>query len=153
LVFLDYVQVGGEVNRTLMILKARGSQHSNQYREFSITKTGIQFRDIYTGTGGMLTGVARIEQEYREELEARQREQAILAKKKEIESMRSKLDMEASTVESLIEKAKNELSALEIEDEISEEARRRREGLRTRSDTDLFHDQAEPGGRSAGEVR
>jgi len=47
IIFLDYVQIGGEVNRTLLILKSRGSGHSNQYREFLITGQGIRFMNVY----------------------------------------------------------------------------------------------------------
>ena len=130
MIFLDYVQIGGEVNRTLMILKSRGSEHSNQYREFLITEKGIHFMDVYTGKGGMLTGVARLEQEYREQLENRQREQAIEVKKREIDRMRSSLQADVSTSESQIERAKIELSIMETEDKISQEARMRREAIR-----------------------
>ncbi len=134
MIFLDYVQVGGEVNRTLMVLKARGSQHSNQYREFTITENGIHFEDIYTGGGGMLTGVARLEEEYREELEARKREQSITAKQQEIERLRAALQLDISASESEIKKAAVELNAIETENAISEEARKKRKMLRTGRD-------------------
>jgi circadian clock protein KaiC len=130
MIFLNYVQIGGEINRTLMILKSRGSEHSNQYREFIITKNGIQFMDIYTGKGGMLTGVARLEQEYREQLELRQREQGIEAKKREIKRMRSSLESDLSALEAQIERATIELSIMETEDKIAQNARRRREEMR-----------------------
>jgi circadian clock protein KaiC len=130
IIFLDYVQIGGELNRTLLIMKSRGSGHSNQYREFLITSQGIRFMDVYTGKGGMLTGVARLEQEFREQLESRLREQAIEAKKKEIDRIRCMAQIETSSSEAQIEKATIELKNLKTEDEISQEARKCRELIR-----------------------
>jgi circadian clock protein KaiC len=134
------VQIGGEVNRTLMVLKARGSRHSNQYREFIITDSGIQFMEVYTGKGGMLTGVARLEQEYREELEAQHRKQEIESKKKEIQHLKSALQSDIASTESNIEKASIELDILEAEDQISQRARLLRESLReSTSGTNRLH--------------
>ncbi len=152
MVFLDYVQVGGEVNRTMMILKARGSQHSNQYREFTITGNGIHFEKLYSGRGGMLTGVARIEEEYREELEARQRKQKIEAQRRKVERLRSSLQMDISASESEIEKAAVELDAIETEDRISWEARKKRQSMRTgKNENAPSEDDLQRGGRSGEE--
>jgi circadian clock protein KaiC len=86
--------------------------------------------DVYTGKGGMLTGVARLEQEFREQLESRLREQAIEAKKKEIDRIRCMAQIETSSSEAQIEKATIELKNLKTEDEISQEARKCRELIR-----------------------
>jgi archaellum biogenesis ATPase FlaH len=51
-IFLRYIDVGGEINRMLLVMKARGSKHSNQYREFLITDQGIDIVDVYVGAGG-----------------------------------------------------------------------------------------------------
>ena len=130
MIFLDYVQIGGELNRTLLIMKSRGSEHSNQYREFLITAQGIRFMEVYTGKGGMLTGVARLEQELREQLEIRQRELSIAAKKQEINLLRSTLQTERTAAEAQIGKATIELGSLENENGISQIARKRREQIR-----------------------
>jgi len=53
------IEIGGERNRGLYILKSRGMSHSNQIREFLITDHGIELRDVYAGAGGMLTGSSR----------------------------------------------------------------------------------------------
>jgi circadian clock protein KaiC len=63
------VEVSGERNRLLYVLKSRGMAHSNQVREFLITNNGVKLRDAYLGHAGVLTGSARLIQETRETLE------------------------------------------------------------------------------------
>ena len=58
--FLRDTELGGERNRGIYVLKARGMAHSNQIREFSITRKGIVLRDAYLGPEGVLTGSARL---------------------------------------------------------------------------------------------
>jgi circadian clock protein KaiC len=87
---LKAIEVGGERNRALYVLKSRGMEHSNQIREFVLTNDGLQMLDVYLGPEGVLTGSARVSQEGREkavvtfrhqEEEARRRE---LGRKREI---------------------------------------------------------------------
>lgn len=56
-------EVGGEFNRELYILKARGISHSNQVREFVISDKGIKLIPPYLGETGALTGTARRNEE------------------------------------------------------------------------------------------
>jgi circadian clock protein KaiC len=56
----------GERNRVLYVLKSRGMAHSNQLREFSMTRGGVELREAYLGPAGVLTGSARVAQEARE---------------------------------------------------------------------------------------
>ncbi|HEX3625176.1 MAG TPA: ATPase domain-containing protein, partial [Verrucomicrobiae bacterium] len=63
------IEVGGERNRLLYVLKARGIAHSNQVREFLISSNGIKLVDTYIGATGVLTGSARLSQEAREHME------------------------------------------------------------------------------------
>jgi circadian clock protein KaiC len=60
------LEQNGERNRTLAILKSRGMNHSNQVREFLLTSSGIELRDAYLGSHGVLTGSARLAQEARD---------------------------------------------------------------------------------------
>jgi circadian clock protein KaiC len=87
------VEVNGERNRILYVLKSRGMAHSNQVREFTLTSRGIRLRDVYLGPGGVLTGSARVAreaEERREEVklmeEERRREAAAKANLKAIEA-------------------------------------------------------------------
>jgi circadian clock protein KaiC len=74
------IELGGERNRGMYVLKARGMGHSNQIREFLLTDHGIELLDVYTGAGGVLTGSARLAQEAQERAaaQARQEEMARL---------------------------------------------------------------------------
>jgi circadian clock protein KaiC len=45
------IEIGGERNRGIYILKSRGMAHSNQIREFLITDHGIELCDVYVGSG------------------------------------------------------------------------------------------------------
>ena len=81
-----WIQVGfsseyGERNRTLVVLKARGTGHSNQIRELLLSSSGIDLADVYTSPGDVLSGTARV-----------QREQQIAAQR-EIESERASDDL------------------------------------------------------------
>lgn len=60
------LESNGERNRGLYVLKSRGMDHSNQVREFLITKDGVHLREVYLGSEGVLTGSARTSQEERD---------------------------------------------------------------------------------------
>lgn len=50
------IELGGERNRGLCIVKSRGMAHSNQIREFLLTGHGVELNDVYVGPEGVLTG-------------------------------------------------------------------------------------------------
>ena len=64
------IELGGERNRAMYVLKSRGMAHSNQIREFLLTDRGIELQDVYLGPEGVLTGSARQAQEAREKAAA-----------------------------------------------------------------------------------
>lgn len=92
-ILLRDIELSGERNRGLYVLKSRGVQHSNQIREFVITPQGIDLLDVYTGPEGVLTGSARLAQESRENAAKRAREQETDRRRYELE--RKKEAMEA----------------------------------------------------------
>jgi circadian clock protein KaiC len=53
------IEINGERNRTLYILKSRGMVHSNQVREFILSEKGIKLIDVYMSEEGVLIGSAR----------------------------------------------------------------------------------------------
>ncbi|HTR41561.1 MAG TPA: circadian clock protein KaiC [Pseudomonadales bacterium] len=61
------VELGGERNRLMYVLKSRGTAHSNQVREFLITPRGVKLVEAYLGEEGVLTGSARLSQKNREQ--------------------------------------------------------------------------------------
>jgi circadian clock protein KaiC len=64
--FVRDIELNGERNRALYVLKSRGMAHSNQLREFLLTKQGVDLLDVYVGPEGVLTGSSRLSQEVRE---------------------------------------------------------------------------------------
>ena len=69
------IELGGERNRGIYVLKSRGMAHSNQIREFLLTSQGIELLDVYVGPEGVLTGSMRLAQEVRLRSQQAQREQ------------------------------------------------------------------------------
>jgi circadian clock protein KaiC len=54
------IEMAGERNRGLYVLKSRGMAHSNQIREFVITDRGLDLVPVYVGTdGNIFIGAAR----------------------------------------------------------------------------------------------
>lgn len=82
----------GERNRGLHILKSRGMAHSNQVREFVLSGRGIELRDVYAGSGGVLTGTARSNQEAQEKAEAVASAQALERRQRAYERKRQALE-------------------------------------------------------------
>jgi circadian clock protein KaiC len=87
------IELGGERNRGLYVLKSRGTAHSNQIREFLLTDHGIELQDVYAGPDGVLTGSMRVAQEAREKAteelkrsEQFNRQRAAERKRREIEA-------------------------------------------------------------------
>lgn len=60
---LSYLSQGGERNRALTIVKSRGTDHSNQVRELSLSAAGVTLRDAYTVGGEVLMGTLRWQRE------------------------------------------------------------------------------------------
>ncbi|MGF1554987.1 circadian clock protein KaiC, partial [Paucihalobacter sp.] len=86
------IELNGERNRGIYILKSRGIANSNQIREFDLTDKGVKLRDVYIGANGVLTGSARIAQEAHENSEMLARKYDIEFKIREIERRRKELE-------------------------------------------------------------
>jgi circadian clock protein KaiC len=86
------VELGGERNRAIYVLKSRGMAHSNQIREFLLTAQGIELADVYLGPEGVLTGSARQAQEAREKASFVLRDQEIQGRQRELERKRDALE-------------------------------------------------------------
>jgi circadian clock protein KaiC len=85
---LKSIEVGGELNRALYVLKSRGMEHSNQIREFLLTNDGLRLLDVYLGPEGVLTGAARLSQEGREKAAGTFRRQQLEGRGRELERKR-----------------------------------------------------------------
>ncbi|MGM0531588.1 MAG: circadian clock protein KaiC, partial [Bacteroidota bacterium] len=86
------IELSGERNRGLYVLKSRGMANSNQIREFILTNHGVKLREAYVGSSGGLTGSARIAQEALENAEVLTHKNEIERKKREIERKRKVLE-------------------------------------------------------------
>jgi circadian clock protein KaiC len=86
------LELDGERNRALYVLKSRGMAHSNQLREYLITSDGIELLDPYLGPEGVLTGSARLAREARERAAKIAREQQVEAQRLTLERKRSVLE-------------------------------------------------------------
>ena len=130
LVFLRYVESEGEMNRMLLVLKSRGMAHSNQYREYFITGQGIEFLDMYQGTGGTKTGTARQEQEAREAADLLRREAAVKQMEVAVASKRAAAQNQRDVEASELALAEVELDAARLELKQWHEGRRQRGEMR-----------------------
>jgi len=92
------IEIGGERNRGLYILKSRGMAHSNQIREFLLTDHGVELRDVYVGESGVLTGSARLAQEAQEQARKLTRQQEIEHRQLELERKRKALEAQISAM-------------------------------------------------------
>jgi circadian clock protein KaiC len=122
------IEAGGERNRGLSILKSRGMAHSNQTREFLITARGIELRDVCVGSGGVLTGSARLAQEAEEQTARWVRQQEIAHKQRELERKRVILNAQIATLRTEFEAQEADMLAL-IEYQQMQEGRLMQERL------------------------
>jgi circadian clock protein KaiC len=115
--FVRDIELNGERNRAMYVLKSRGMAHSNQLREFLLTKNGVDLLDVYVGPEGVLTGSSRLSQEAREKAAERTRQQE--AERLERDRQREREALEARIVAlrkefALEEQESDTLSAAEV---------------------------------------
>ena len=117
------IELNGERNRGFYILKSRGMAHSNQIQEFLLTNQGIDLIDIYTGSGEVLTGSARVVQEAEEEacelarrsevdrgLRVQERKRKAMGEK--IAALRAEFDTESEELNLMAEEERKRRSVL-----------------------------------------
>jgi circadian clock protein KaiC len=110
------IEVNGERNRGLYVLKSRGMAHSNQIREFLITDRGVELQDVYLGPGGVLTGSARAAQEAHEHAADQTRRDQIEARLRALEVRRRAVEAQMATLRAEIEENETESLRLEAEE-------------------------------------
>ena len=101
-------ELNGERNRCVYVLKSRGMAHSNQVREFVMSREGIRLVPPYIGSGVVLTGSSRMAQEAREKADA-------LVRSQEIEQRQEALERKRSALEAQIKVMKMDFAAEELE--------------------------------------
>jgi len=119
---LQTLEGSGERNRGLYILKSRGMAHSNQIREFLMSDQGIQLRDVYIGSDGVLTGSARIVQEARETAASIEHRQEIERKQREIERNKTLIAARIAALQAQLESEKDDLELVIAKEKQRDEA-------------------------------
>jgi circadian clock protein KaiC len=131
---LREMEINGERNRTMYVLKSRGMDHSNQLREVLLTGHGIELVDVYLGPGGALTGAARLAQEAQEKAGSMARQQEIERRRRELERRREALEARINALrlefESEEEEARRKLEEAQAHEARLEEDRREMARLR-----------------------
>jgi circadian clock protein KaiC len=102
------IELNGERNRGMYVLKSRGMANSNQIREFILTNHGVELREAYIGASGVLTGSARIAQEALENAKVLTRKQDIEQKKRELERKRKALEAQITSLNADFESVESE---------------------------------------------
>ncbi|MBL9101901.1 MAG: circadian clock protein KaiC [Myxococcales bacterium] len=111
-VLLRDIELGGERNRGLHVLKSRGTAHSNQVREFVLSSEGVDLLDVYVGADGVLTGSMRLAQEAKEREANEARKQAIARKRREVERKRKALEAQILALRVEFDADESELESL-----------------------------------------
>ena len=107
-IHLNYLVQAGERNRSLSIIKSRGTAHSNQVRELILSDAGVTLTDTYTAGGEVLMGTQRWE---KERAERESDESAEVADR--LKSVR--LDAEEVELEGRVKSLQVELAAKQLE--------------------------------------
>jgi circadian clock protein KaiC len=109
---LRHIELRGERNRAIYVLKSRGMSHSNQIREFVLTDRGVDILDVYVGPEGVVTGTSRVVQEAREKAAALERQQDIERRASEMERKRAALEAQVAALQAVFESEQDQLRRL-----------------------------------------
>ena len=112
------IEIGGERNRGLYILKARGVAHSNQIREFLLTDHGVELREVYLGEAGLLIGSARVTQEAKDASSAMLARQEIGRKQLLLQRKRKALDAQIGAFQLELETEEQESQQLIAQEQL-----------------------------------
>jgi circadian clock protein KaiC len=120
-ILLRDIELAGERNRGLYVLKSRGMKHSNQIREYLLTGDGIELKDVYVGPEGVLTGSMRAAQEDRERAAAVARAQEIDRKQRELARRRTALEAQIAALRTEFEAVEDESKRVAEQDRAREQ--------------------------------
>lgn len=112
----------GERNRGVFIIKSRGMGHSNQVREFLITKQGIKLLDVELGPNGILTGTARKSHELNKTVSKLKLQDELERKDREIARRRKVLQANIEALQGEFESTVEELNILKATEELQMKA-------------------------------
>ncbi len=116
------IEVDGERNRELYVIKSRGTAHSNQVREFLLSERGVELVDVYVGPGGVLTGAARAGREARERADALLERQEVERRLREIERRRKVREARIAALRAELEADEEDANRIVLEQRMRETA-------------------------------
>ena len=111
-IHLSYLVRGGERNRALTIVKSRGTGHSNQVRELTLSNEGVSLTDVYAAQGKVLMGVARWEWEQEEQAAKKRSQVANDLKKLQLKLLQAEAAARLQVVQTEIEARSAEIAVL-----------------------------------------
>jgi circadian clock protein KaiC len=146
--FMRDIELDGERNRALYVLKSRGMAHSNQLREFLLTERGFDLLNVYVGPEGVLTGSSRLSQEAREQAAAVERQQEAQRKERERTRKREALEARIAALRKEFEVEEEEAATSASQDVSREKViAENREAMSRSRQADLAKGSALPKGR------
>jgi circadian clock protein KaiC len=121
-ILLRDVELNGERNRCIYLLKSRGMAHSNQVREFVLSDNGVRLIPAYVGGGRVLTGSARLAQEALEKAAAVTRRQEAEEKRRVLERKRKTMEAKIAALQAEFSEEERQAGLMASEEMAREEA-------------------------------
>ncbi|MCD0487646.1 circadian clock protein KaiC [Pedobacter sp. MC2016-14] len=120
-ILIKDIEMNGERNKGLYVMKSRGMKHSSQVREFVISENGINLLDVYIGPDGILTGSAREAHRLEEQTGQVLHTNALNRKDRELERKRKVLESKIDSLKAEFESTEEELNKIYTEEKIKNE--------------------------------
>ena len=114
-IHLAYLIRAGERNRSLTIVKSRGTAHSNQVRELLLGDQGVTLQDVYIAGGEVLMGTLRSEKENALLQEQQQIQFEVERKRRELELLELETQAQIELLKRKLDSHRSELEALVLE--------------------------------------
>jgi circadian clock protein KaiC len=115
-IHLSYLVRSGERNRSLTIVKSRGTAHSNQVRELVLSKAGPTLTDVYSAGGEVLMGTLRWEKEAEESSRKIRQRQEFDQKRRELQFAEARTRAQIKNLQLDLQRQRAELALSSGED-------------------------------------
>ncbi len=113
-IHVSYIVQDGERNRALTIVKSRGTGHSNQVRELTLSSDGVSITDVFIAQGKVLMGVARWEWEQGEQAAKKRTQVATDLKRLQLQLAQAEAVARLQVVQTEIEARSAEIAVLAL---------------------------------------
>lgn len=117
-ILIKDIEMNGERNKGLYVMKSRGMKHSNQIREFVISENGLDLMDVYLGPEGILTGSAREAHRLEEQTGKVLHTHTLDRIDRELQRKRKVLESKIDSLRTEFESTEDELNKIYTEEEI-----------------------------------